>query len=157
MAWVSTKTGKWRMVIDAKYAEGKVPNWSRKKRYEAWKKHVQEVAARAGMELPLRPTKTLPLYVVTIAYFHDGTHPDPSNVWEGIADALCYVSPDEQALGVKRGSDKYMGGIFFAPQHDKQNPRVEVKILTEQEFNGMALDRSIAVIERLIAEEKEDR
>jgi len=151
MAWVSKKSGKQRWVIDAKYQEGKVPNWSRKTRYQDWKRHVQEYAALAGVKLPLRPTKNAPVYVVTLAYFQSGVHPDPSNVWEGITDALCYVSPEEQRLGAKRGSDKYMGGLFYSPNYDKRNPRVGVTVATEEEFSGV-----VVLVDRLLAEEAED-
>ena len=157
MAWVSKKTGKQRFIIDGFYVQGKRPNWTRLARYRQWQGHIQECAVIAGISLPLRPTKEEPLYVVTITHFASGTHCDPGNTFKSVVDALCYVSPEEQDLGIKRGSDKYMGGIFFAPQYDKQNPRVEVKILTEQEFNRVVLDHSIAVIERLIAEEKEEQ
>ena len=139
MAWMSPRSGKQRMVIDAKYTEGKVPNWTRKTRYQDWKRHVQECAALAGLEMPLRPTKALPLYLVTIAYFETGVHPDPSNAWEGICDALCYVSPAEQALGVKRGSDKFCGGAFLSPRYDREAPRVEVWIMDEAEFSHAQL------------------
>lgn len=156
MSWTS-KNGKQRQIIDGFYVQGKQPNWTRLKRYRQWQVHIQECAVMAGVSLPLRPTKDLPLYIVTIAYFASGTHCDPGNTFKSVVDALCYVSPDEQALGVKRGSDKHMGGLFFTPQYDKQNPRVEVNILTEREFNRMVLAHYIAVIERLIAEEKENR
>lgn len=136
LPWRSPKTGKKRLVVDCKYTEGRDPNWTRKLRYQSWKMHVQKCAAEAGVKLPLRPTKLLPLYIVTIAYFQSGVHADCSNVWEGVTDALCYVSPQEQKLlHIKKGSDKYTGGLFFAPRYDKGHPRVEVIVFAgEQEF-----------------------
>jgi hypothetical protein len=153
MHWVSPKTGKLRPVIDAKYTEGKVPNWTRKTRYEDWKRHVQEYAVLAGLELPLHATKEEPLYIVTEAFFESGVHADVSNVWEGVCDALCYVSPTERKLGVKKGSDKYVGGLFFAPAYSREEPRVQVMVATKAEFERVCLDHHIAVIDRMLKEE----
>lgn len=154
MSWPSPKTGQQRQIIDGFYVQGKQPNWTRLKRYRQWQVHVQECARLAGVPLPLRSSKKEPLYVVVVAYFASGIHCDVGNTFKSVVDALCYVSPEEQRLGTKRGSDKYVGGIFFAPRYDKEQPRVAVRVLTEQEFGGMCLDHYVAVIDRLIAKER---
>lgn len=124
-------------MIDGYYSQGKVPNWQRMGRYQAWKERVQDYAAMVGLELPLRPTKENPVYVVTVSYFRSGVHPDPSNVHKGIVDALCYVSAEERALGEKRGSDKWVGGGFESPRFDKISPRAEICVLASQEWGNL--------------------
>lgn len=154
MPWISPKTGKERQIIDGFYVMGRRPNKARLERYVAWKVRAQHCARRAGLELPLRPTKLNPLYVVTIAHFQSSVHSDPENVHKGIVDALCYVGKEEQKLlRIKKGSDKYTGGLFFAPQYNEEHPRVEVTILAAEEFEGMTTDYYLAVIDRLIKEE----
>jgi hypothetical protein len=129
MPHVSEKTGEQRLVIDGFYSQGKSPNWRRKRRYEAWKRWVQEHAVLGGLELPLRGI----WYVVTAAYFQDRRHPDTENVHKGIVDSLCYVSLEERELGVKKGSDKHWGGVFMPSRYDAERPRVEVWLLGEEE------------------------
>lgn len=135
MTWQSKKKLQ-EGVVDGYYSQGKTPNWQRMKRYQAWKERVQNYAAMAGLELPLRPTKAEPVYVVTMAYFQSGVHPDPGNVYKGVVDALCYVSAEGRKLGEKRGSDKWVGGGFEIPRYDKNEPRVEVYVLGPEEWFG---------------------
>ena len=70
----------------------------------------------------------------TVAYFKDGSHPDPGNVQKGVCDALFY-DPEKAALaklkrkkGTGKGDDKHTGGSFAPPLYDKENPRVVVII-----------------------------
>ena len=146
MSWPSPKTGQQRQIIDGFYVQGKQPNWTRLKRYRQWQAHIQECAVLAGMPLPLRPTKKEPIYVVVVAYFASGTHCDVGNTFKSVVDALCYVSPKEQRLGAKRGSDKYVGGMFMAPRYDKELPRVEVYVMLEDKF--LASARFVWAVER---------
>ena len=105
------------------YAEGKHPNWSRRKRYVAYKRLVQQCAVAAGIPGgTLQADEHSPLYIHTVAYFQDGHHADPENVRKGIADALFYR---QQGKG---GGDKFTGGSFEPPLYDRKNPRVEVVI-----------------------------
>lgn len=131
--WWMNKRGRQCQVIDGFYVSGRKPNWARQARYRAWKTHVQACAVLAGLELPLRATKEEPLYVVTCTYFHSGVHPDPENVHKSVVDSLAYVSPQEQKLGVRRGSDKFMGGQFQSPKYDAKEPRVEVVVCNGEE------------------------
>lgn len=137
MEWISPKTGRRRFVVDGFYVQGASPDWMRKKRYERWKRDVQECAVLAGLELPLRATADRPLYVVTEAFFADGVHCDPENAHKGVVDALCYVSPLERKLGVKKGSDKYIGGMFFVGQYDSETPHIRVRVMQEVGFLRM--------------------
>jgi hypothetical protein len=97
----------------------------RKKKYEDYKKHVQQCAMAAGVKLPLVATRDHPLLVDTVAYFETGVHPDPENIRKGIADALFYVP---KGMGGKGSADKHTGGSFPPPKYDRLNPRVKVTI-----------------------------
>jgi hypothetical protein len=107
------------------YAEGKRPNWTRKKSYEAYKKHVKQCAALAGCHRErLVATKERPLLIHTKAYFPNGVHCDPENNRKAISDALFWTRRNEK----KGYGDKYCGGSFWYPLYDKENPRTEVII-----------------------------
>jgi hypothetical protein len=116
------------------YSLGKKPNWTRMKKYHAWKKAVQLVARSQGIHLPLTASKEQPLSITTRAYFRNGVHPDPENVHKGVVDAMFYDPRKE-----RRGSDKYTGGCFQPPMYDPDNPRVEVWI-EEAGLNTTTID-----------------
>jgi isopentenyl diphosphate isomerase/L-lactate dehydrogenase-like FMN-dependent dehydrogenase len=94
-------------------------------KYVKYKAFVQLLARASGMRLPLVATKDRPLMIRTVAYFKNGTHPDPENVHKGITDALFYRE-DKVKGKTGKGNDKYTGGSFPPPLYDKDNPRVIV-------------------------------
>jgi len=103
-------------------------------RYVVYKDLVQREARAVGIKLPLVATKDRPLMIRTIAYFKDGSHPDPGNVQKGVCDALFY-DPEKAAMAklkgkrsTGKGDDKYTGGSFPPPRYDKLNPRVVIII-----------------------------
>jgi len=116
-------------VIDGFYVLGKRPNWGRLERYNAWKDHVRGAALDVGLKLPLEATKAKPLYVSVVSWFASGVHPDPENVRKGVIDALV-----QNLESGRRGSDKYIGGFCEIPRYDKARPRVEVWIMTREEW-----------------------
>lgn len=98
---------------------GRFANNKRKAKYVEFKKRVQSLSPLA---LPLEASKEKPIIVETVAYFENGTHPDPENVHKGVKDALFY------GLRGKGGGDKYTGGHYEPPLYDKENPRVVVTV-----------------------------
>ena len=98
------------------YAQGKLPNWSRMKKYVEYKKKVQLEALCHGLILPLKATKDRPVSIKVVSYFKTGVHCDPGNVLKGIVDALFYGGQ----------GDKFTGGVFHWPLYDPVNPRAEV-------------------------------
>lgn len=97
---------------------GRFYNTKRKKKYLDYKKLVQETCP---FRLPLESSKSAPVHIRTVAYFVNGTHPDPENVHKGVKDALFY--------GASGAGDKYTGGSYEPPLYDAKNPRVEVEII----------------------------
>lgn len=106
-------------------ALGPKPNWKAYKKYIAYSDLVREEAGRAGLATPLMATRECPVIVNTVAYFRNGTHPDPGNVQKGVCDALFYIPRKTKKKGA---GDKYTGGAFVPPLYDKENPRVEVTV-----------------------------
>lgn len=136
-----------RGIVEAFYVRGKVPGGDRLKRYLAWREHVCLFAGLAGVQTPMVVTKDKPIYVYTEALFRSGVHADPENVNKAIRDALAYVPKGYSAI-LKRGSDKWMGGADALPQYDKENPRVEVYILTPGEWGQVFnRDKLLAMME----------
>lgn len=96
-------------------------------RYLAWKDHVilhyESAGGQHQTELdkrkPLTTSKGKKVYMNLVIWFKDFTHCDPDNVFKGLADTLF-------------ANDKYLAGSFDFG-YDKANPRVEVEI--ESEFN----------------------
>lgn len=113
------------------------------KKYVAYQKLVQMQARMAGIKLPLKATKGRPLMIRTVAYFKNGTHPDPGNVQKGVCDALFYDTEraaiakmmGKKAKVTGKGDDKYTGGSFPPPLYDPKNPRVIV-IIKDYEPKG---------------------
>jgi hypothetical protein len=110
------------------YAEGAHPNWKRRNEYVAYKRTVQRCAVAAGLELPLRASRTAPLVIDVVPYFACGVHCDTENVRKGVADALFYVSKGRG----KGSADKHTGGSFPPPLYDAANPRCEVTVRAVQ-------------------------
>lgn len=104
------------------YAEGRTPNWTRKRRYEEYKGVVKKVALMAGLQTPiLGVDERNPVWVHCEPYYLNRKHCDPGNVQKGVCDALFW--------GMRGGGgDKYTGGSFTPPRYDA-SPRVDVTVL----------------------------
>lgn len=89
----------------------------RAEQYRSYQDKVKIYALQAGLRS--QPSAGQPFYVVTVAYFSDGRHSDPSNIQKGICDSLFK-------------QDRYTGGLFLPPMYDKTSPRVEILILCEK-------------------------
>lgn len=96
--------------------------------YVEYKKTVQLYAKVSGLRLPLKATKDSQLMIRTVAYFKNGTHPDPENVNKGVRDALFYRQKDQRSSrSTGKGDDKHTGGSFPPPRYSDA-PRVIVII-----------------------------
>lgn len=103
---------------------GRFANTKRKRQYVEFKTRVQELAAAAGIPVPLEASKDEPILIITKAFFFNGIHPDPENVHKGVKDALFW-----KPRGTNKGAgDKYTGGSYSSPLYDKENPRTLVSI-----------------------------
>lgn len=92
-------------------------------RYLAWKAYVRTRFIQKTNKYPHQVFKKNQKYYMDIKiYFYDKTHGDSDNVYKGINDALF-----NEPL-----NDKYIAGSFDF-FYDKENPRVEVSIYTEDE------------------------
>lgn len=90
------------------------------KRYHAWKDYVRFAAfgdGGYGADRQLDPLYKS--YMSIVVFFANKKHADPDNIFKGIADAMFF-------------NDKYLAGTFDY-HYDKENPRVEVKILIGKE------------------------
>src|SRR5690606_30196252 len=99
--------------------------------YVDYQRIVQLYAKANGLKLPLVATKDKQLIIKTVAYFKNGTHPDPENINKGVRDALFYDESKLNKRGRKstgKGNDKHTGGSFPPPKYDKSNPRVVVTV-----------------------------
>ncbi len=106
------------------YASGKVPNWTRRHEYYAYRDKVRMLAFHAGIIPPLHADKEHPIYINTFATFGSGVHADPENVRKGIVDALFYGT---SRVTMKQASDKFVGGIAMHPVYgDEPNVRIDV-------------------------------
>lgn len=120
--------------------------WLRMIKYHDYQRTVRQVAAMAGIKLPVKATSDHPLKFTTISYFSSKVHPDPENVHKGIKDALFWEPKDDMSKFVRKmngetkgTADKYTAGYYDAPLYDKENPRVEVII--EKISPGVSLVR----------------
>lgn len=107
------------------YASGARPNWTRLKRYIAWRTLVQFWALHAGLgPCPLRPTEAAPIRIDVVAYYRDRRpHSDPENTRKGVVDALTWAPK-----GQKKGDDRWCHGSHALPRYDAENPRTEVEV-----------------------------
>jgi hypothetical protein len=98
-------------------AEARMRNKPGVLRYLKWQAMIAESALPHKFDRA--PKEKVYLYVH--AYFRDGRHGDPDNVFKGIADSIY-------------GQDKYVAGcVDFG--YDRDNPRVVITIL-EREKEG---------------------
>ncbi len=101
------------------------------KKYQAFKKNVRELFIFIYGKYPHQVFNKGEKYYLDIKiYFYDKKHGDSDNVFKGIADAIF----------AKPLNDKNIAGSFDF-FYDKENPRVEVKIYTEEEKQTKELEQ----------------
>ena len=92
-------------------------SWTKNgKRYCAYRDKVVIYALKAGLQLPLKPTREKVYHIMTTAIYRvgKGKVPDPENVAKAVKDALCYRG---RMPGKKKGygDDFWTSGEYNHP------------------------------------------